>query len=547
MTRRLEHAGRFWQIDRVGAIVQVTWGAIGSPGQRHDRAFDHEADAQAYVEHHLAQYQAKGYVEIVEPAQPAAPEPTSRHVRFEWVAGVDTWFLEIVQTERTVHHRKGRIIDGNDRIDARDTKRFTSREAASALYEEKCAEARYHGAEPIGRGEQRSRAAVREAARVARRSNESAALSPALPDRAGIATHADLEAQCWESPDAPHPWEVYADWLETRNDPRAKIVARDRAGGSVIELVREQLLGIADDDGVEDELRGTSDHEVQLELELRFGFVRHATVSIKPDAGIELDVATRRLLSAPVACFVESLRFGLAHFEGDNDWEPTLRAVVESEQGGRMRSLAFDRYDSTDSELSWVGYGDFSELLPRLPALEVLKIRGGGGGDLGTLAMPAMKTFVRESGGLKRSELAAIGRAKWPNLEHLEIWTGSTDHGAEATLSDLETILEARDLPRLRHLGIVNSELSDELVPALAKSRVLGQLESLDLSRGVGETAFASALVHHAAAFRHLAAFDVSSNLLATDQIARIRGALDNVIVDAQRDSDDERYVEIGE
>jgi uncharacterized protein (TIGR02996 family) len=546
-TRRFEHAGRFWEATLAGRIVKLAWGAIGTAGQRIDRAFEGEQAAAAYVEHHAAQYVAKGYVEVVEAAPPPAA-PRSRNQRFEVPQLGDTWFLEVVQIDTTVHYRSGRITGGADRVDRSDTTHFASQEAADRAYDERCAEAGYHGAAEISDDDRRSRAAVRETAVKARRHGAiSSAIATELPPREDVAPHEELEAQCLASPDSPAPWEVYADWLESRGDPRAAIAARHRAGGRVDRLVREQLLGIADDDDVEEELRGASDHEIELDFELRFGFVRHASIKVKYDAGIELEVAVRRFLSAPVARFVDSLRFGLAAFEGDNDWAPVLRAVVESAQAPRMRALAFDDFTSEDSELSWVEYGDFSELLPRLPALEHLKIRSGGGGTLGRLVMPAMKSFVRESGGLKRTELVEICGAQWSNLEHLEIWTGATNYGAEASCDDFERVLAARDLPRLRHLGIVNSQLSDELVPVLARSRVLPQLESLDVSRGIGAEALADALVEHAAAFRHLAAIDLSGNFLDATQVGRIREVLDNVIVVGQRVVDEERYVAVGE
>ena len=148
-----------------------------------------------------------------------------------------------------------------------------------------------------------------------------------------------------------------------------------------------------------------------------------------------------------------------------------------------------------------------------------------------------------------RKELDEIANAKWENLEHLEIWTGSPDR-ATATMASLEPFLAARGLPRLRHLGIVNSELSDELIGALATSAVLPQLDSIDLSKGIASADAAGALVGHARAFRHLAALDLSSNHLAPADIERIRDVLDNVMCMDQRemyDGGEGRYVEVGE
>jgi uncharacterized protein (TIGR02996 family) len=537
---RLERDGRFWEATHNKWSVRIAWGAIGSAGQRMDRSFPDEATAKAYFEKHVAEYRAKGYVEIAE-APPEPPKRQSRHERFEWNEVAGRHFLEVVQSTTTVHYRKGRIVDGKDRVEQADTRHESTLEEAIALYDEHASDARYAGGEAI---DVRSRDAARAATKVSREHGHEPPMSEALPARADVTPHDELEAQCFASPDSREPWDVYADWLEGQGDPRGAIAR----AAEPAPLIMEQLRGIADEDDIEDELRGSSDHEVQLDFELRFGFVRHATIVTKYDAGIELATATRRFLSAPVARFVDSLRFGLAGYESNNDWEPTLRAIAESAQGARMRRLEFDLFDSSESELSWVEYGDFSKLLSTLPALEHLKIRSGGGGVLGSPSSEALRSFVRVSGGLGRREIDEILAAKWPNLEALELWTGSSAYGADATPRDLYGVLAREVFPKLRHLGIVNSELSDELIPLLARAELLPQLESLDLSRGIGSEAMAKAIVDHAAAFRHLAAFDLSANVFSDDECEAIRGVLDNVILDGQRGLVGEgRYVVVGE
>jgi hypothetical protein len=193
-----------------------------------------------------------------------------------------------------------------------------------------------------------------------------------------------------------------------------------------------------------------------------------------------------------------------------------------------------------------------------LPALEVLHIRSGKGGKLGDLALPRLRTFIRESGGLAAYEVAAICNARWPALEHLELWTGSSNYGATSTTADLRAIFEARDLPRLRHLGIVNSEYGEDAIEALAHARVLPQLSSLDLSKGIFAGRGVRALIANAPAFRHLATLDLRENLMTDEQGAAVRAELPNALVTDQRDrgdydeetGDDDggyRYVKLGE
>lgn len=536
MQRRFELGDRYWEIDdNDGAtVVRLAWGSVGKTTQRLDRDFAGDRTATvAYVDKQIAAQLAKGYVEVTIVADVPRPAlPDSRRARFEWTA-VDRHFLEVLVTGTKVHHRSGRLELDEDRpkerVDESATSRFPTPEAAHARFEALCDEARARHVEEIDLSQP-----------PAPRVPAASAIVPVMAD------YNALEQQCLDAPNAPEPWLVYADHLEAEGDPRGQIAALARAGKAVDRLVLDQLRGIADADDVEDDERGSEDGGLRFDFGFRFGFIRHAEIRFARERGIELDLITRRFLAAPVARFVESLRFGLADFEGHNDWAPTLRAVVESAQAERIRELAFDAFTQEDSELSWVSYGDFGGLLARLPRLERLHVCAGGKGSLGALP-PSLKILVRESGGLARGELLEILAAPLPAIEHLELWTGSHHYGGACELSDLARILEARDLPRLRHLGIVDSELTNALIPALAASAILPQLESLDLSRGVATAEAASALVAHARAFRHLASIDLSANLLSTDEVAQIRGALDNVIVTEQRPFDGDHYVAVGE
>jgi hypothetical protein len=225
-----------------------------------------------------------------------------------------------------------------------------------------------------------------------------------------------------------------------------------------------------------------------------------------------------------MARFVESLRFGLAERgeDADTDWTGTLHAVAHSPRAAQLRSLRFDFFDHDDSELSWVRFGDFSTAWSHLPALEHLQIRSGAGGQLGKIVLPNLRTFIRESGGLSREEIEAIITATWPKLEHLEIWFGAELWGAEGDVDTLAPILDGIGLPALRHLGIVNCEFIESLLPVLATSKLLPQLKSLDLSKGVMSESATRTLVENAAAFRHVR-IDVSDNHLTEAQLERLR------------------------
>ena len=136
--------------------------------------------------------------------------------------------------------------------------------------------------------------------------------------------------------------------------------------------------------------------------------------------------------------------------------------------------------------------------------------------------------------------LEAVVTAHWPRLERLTLWFAARGETDMRTFSLLAPLLEARGVPALRHLGIVNARFLPELVPYLAKSRLLHQLHSLDLSRGGLDNSSVEALLGYHKDFARLERLDLSMNCLDLDEVgarqyARIKGLCRHVEVGSQR------------
>lgn len=359
--------------------------------------------------------------------------------------------------------------------------------------------------------------------------------------------HPQYEAACLEAaPDDVRPWQIYADFLMAQGDVRGEMAALLLAGKSeeanaLLSRRREDVLG---------PLAPVSTDELEL-LEYRHGFLVAARLKRGSyESKTDLAELTEQFLELPFARFVTHLRFGLASYQSDNDWTATAHAIIGSPLARQIRRLDFNDYTYEDSEISWTAFGDFSKLWSAVPALESIHIRSGAGGTLGSIEHARLKTFIRESGGLSRGELMAIGSARWPALEHLEVWTGSSSYEAEATPELLAPIVRAEGLSRLRHLGIVNCELSRELLALLNASGVLPRLEVLDLSKGVLTDDEISELLRFAPQLKHLRRLDLSENLFSEEGVERIAEALPNAVVSEQREDDSDgehRYVAVGE
>jgi predicted DNA-binding WGR domain protein len=528
--RRFEHAnGRFWQVDRQPGRLDIRWGKSGTHGQGRTVVIPDD-DVDAKLAELIAKQLAEGYREVTKPDDVVKTiEPERRWFRrFEDGAR----FRELTLDGRHVQQRTGLLQPDDDDRDETNTAEHPTPEAAREIMAKVIAATIRDGFVLVSESEQPPEALD----------------APAKP----AAENVELELQCRAAPDHAETWAVYADWLMAHDDVRGELAAL-RARGKELDAARvfgaHQRTLLGTHNGVADAVKLTS---------WRHGFPIAAAIKLahrERDDERDLAAVTAAFLALPIATFVDALRFGLMAFSDANDWRPTLDAVIAAKHAQWIRELRFDDYTFSDSEISWTPYGDFTGALARLPRLEELRIRSGAGGTLGTLVLPALKKFVRVSGGLRAHEIDSIANATWPELEHLEVWFGRGGYGAEGDVPRIQRILDGEGLPALRHLGIVNCEFSDSLIPALAASKLLPRLRTLDLSKGIAASAATAALIEHAAAFRHLESIDLAENMLTDANVIRLQKVFANMKLDEQRaedmdddaDDDDYRYAALGE
>jgi hypothetical protein len=347
---------------------------------------------------------------------------------------------------------------------------------------------------------------------------------------------ADFEASLFKQRDDVQTWRVYADLLQASGDVRGELISlalKDEAAAQKkIDAIKADLLT--------PELVKNTDQVYGLKW--KYGHLERASLKGLYDGEVSLEDLTRSLLSRPITKFIRTLQFGLASYESDNDWSETFSIVADAEQGKTLEELLFNDYTYEDSEISWTAFGDFSPFWKKVPNLRTLHIRSGEGGELGDIDLPELRMFVRESGGLARAEIAQICKARWPKLEHLEIWFGQDNYGGDSTPDDVADILAGRGLPALKHLGLVNGEFPNDLIEPVAKSAVLPRLTSLSFAKSTLDDAGAETLLKHAAAFKHLKAIDLTENYLSAEAIQRVQAVLPSADTSKQRTDDDPEY-----
>jgi hypothetical protein len=126
-------------------------------------------------------------------------------------------------------------------------------------------------------------------------------------------------------------------------------------------------------------------------------------------------------------------------------------------------------------------------------------------------------------------------------LERLNVQLGQ-ENGIKP--KHLQPIFDAKAFPKVKHLGLGNSDVADEICAGLASSKIAAQIVSLDLSKGRMGDAGATALA--AGKFPRLETLDVSQNFLTKKGLAALKPLAKQVIAKSQDDDGgdpDNRYI----
>ncbi|MFE7980354.1 STM4015 family protein [Streptomyces shenzhenensis] len=211
-----------------------------------------------------------------------------------------------------------------------------------------------------------------------------------------------------------------------------------------------------------------------------------------------------------------------------------------------LRSVFLGDITDRECKLSRISQTDVTPLLAGFPALEEFGVRAGEGIEMGEvlrLRFPALRhdslrRLIVECSGLPADVVRGVGASELPALEHLELWLGGSEYGADWEVADLEPILSGTRLPRLRHLALRNSEIQDEVAAAVASAPVVGRLEVFDLSLGTLSDDGAAALLG-GGPLTHLKKLNLHHNYLSEPFRQRIRQALEPAGVEMDLDQDD--------
>ncbi|MFG1854900.1 STM4015 family protein [Actinomadura geliboluensis] len=215
----------------------------------------------------------------------------------------------------------------------------------------------------------------------------------------------------------------------------------------------------------------------------------------------------------------------------------------------KLRALFLGDITGEEAEISWIEHSDITPLFTAFPDLERLEVRGAQNLALDPVKSERLKVLRFESGGLPARVVRAVGASELPNLEHLDLWLGEENYGGDTAVADLAPLLSGERLPALRHLGLEDSEIQDEIAAAVAGAPVVARLESLSLAMGILTDQGAEALLS-GQPLTHLRKLDLHHHFLSDAMIERVKAALPGVEVDLdeQEKPDGEwRYIAVSE
>jgi len=254
-------------------------------------------------------------------------------------------------------------------------------------------------------------------------------------------------------------------------------------------------------------------------------------ISVDPyasdDANVTWEDAFNAFLEAVDPSGVEALIIG----QWGETYEQTsaypIGLVVAA--AGRLTSLRavfVGDLTAEEAEISWIEQSDVTTLLTAFPDLTHLGVLGGTDVLFPPVKHASLRGLTMESGGLPAEALRGVLDSELPALERLDLWLGVSAYGGDAVVPDMAPLLAGSRFPRLRHLGLRNSELQNEIAAAIGSAPVVAQLRSLDLSNGTLGDEGAAALLD-GQPLTHLTSLDLHHHFLTEAMERRVLEALE--------------------
>ena len=325
------------------------------------------------------------------------------------------------------------------------------------------------------------------------------------------AIHLGLEAEIRAARDEADPHLVYADWLQSKGDPRGELIVAHHQlalahDDKRRQLAASRLLAEHADYFVPAPLaamleRGTA------EVAWHLGYFDRVRLARRSSRTGELLPVLASLLAHPSGRFVRALVLGPLGDDAAYDYRPLVEAIADAKPE-LLAELVVGDFTPRDTTLAFTRIGNATSLIKALPQLRSLVLRGGKLALSATPRHDRLEQLAIETTDA-RGVFTRIASAKLPALRSLEIAAPNLD----PTPTEVAHLLSGKGLPALRRLVLRDTVRTARLFDAILMAPQLARLDELGLPGGDLADAMVPGLVARAATWRHLR-LDVSGNPL---------------------------------
>jgi hypothetical protein len=169
---------------------------------------------------------------------------------------------------------------------------------------------------------------------------------------------------------------------------------------------------------------------------------------------------------------------------GSNSSEIIQTLATAASRLPSLKAIFLGEMTYEECEISWINQSDVSPLLAAFPGLEVLRVRGGSGLSFSRVSHKSLRELVIETGGLFRSTIRELFLCDFPELRRLELQLGEANYGFDGSIEDLQPLLAGGLFPKLKYLGLMNSEIANDIAAVIVNSPIADRVETIDLSLG---------------------------------------------------------------
>ncbi len=220
--------------------------------------------------------------------------------------------------------------------------------------------------------------------------------------------------------------------------------------------------------------------------------------------------------------------------------ETIINDIIENkEKFSHIKSLFVGDMDFEECEVSWIVQGNYEKLFEAMPQLEKLTIKGSTELELGKVNAPNLRSLEIICGGLPKEVIESVRDANLPALEELRLYIGVDDYGFDGSIEDIKELLEKSNFPKLKILGLCDSQIQDEICEAVLASGYMKQIERLELSMGSLTDKGGQLLLDKLPEFPNVNYLDVHYHFLSDEMMEKLEALPIEVDIDEQNEPDE--------